>query len=303
MRIITKSSIIIVILLNAMICFAQSPFERGYKNGYIEGYMYAGTENGNITTITPIPPLPPLPTIRESTYNYQDGYNRGYIDGYKSFSSNYNNNASSYAGGKMLHRYPKYQAPDVNLLATILMTQARMGRSGNQSQKYYYNPRPSRQDIRCFIIDLSYVGGSLRGPHINMIATLPCIGEYLQLGFGVGFSYIYNWLPEYPIMMEESIDLYSVPLFLDIRSYFLKTRVSPFVSQKLGYAIMWEKDIFAPGIYSDSSVGIRCLTKKNRAINIAAGYTIQKTGEVQINRNARMDDWLMGWNVKLGFEL
>lgn len=64
-------------LFFSLLAFSQeSNFDRGYKDGYKEGYCYQ-----EFGCIAPIPPIPPLPTINESSKSYKDGYNRGFLAG------------------------------------------------------------------------------------------------------------------------------------------------------------------------------------------------------------------------------
>lgn len=60
--------------LLTFVAFGQTnDYERGFKNGYKEGYCY-----NDYGCISPIPPITPLPLVGESYNDYQDGYNRGF---------------------------------------------------------------------------------------------------------------------------------------------------------------------------------------------------------------------------------
>lgn len=77
-----------------------------------------------------------------------------------------------------------------------------------------------------------------------------------------------DWEPKkkdwvwYPSYAENPDDLISLPLFVDMRSYFLKKRFSPFIAQKVGYAFVLGRDYNISGFYSDTSVGFRFFNKK-----------------------------------------
>lgn len=313
MKRIVSVLLFIIFVVNISVCMAQDPFGRGYQNGYKAGYAYAGTENGEITTWVPLIPMAPLPSIRESSFSYQDGYNRGYIDGYKAYFDK-TGSAPSVAGGKMLHEYPDVPTMDANkLLQLIIAAQANQNNwyrsrgETNRYAQYYYNPSLPR-NTRMYMLDLSYGIGQIQGPTANITFSFNCVEEYLKIGFGFGFSYLYDWIPENVYDEFEPINMYSVPAFLDIRSYFLKTRISPFYAQRIGYAFLFTKDysdsgyIFSPGFYSDSSLGIRCLTKGLCAISLSTGYTFQRTSEESLGLYNHMDKWLKGFNFKVSIE-
>jgi len=74
-----KAFFISVFLLTVMVLHAQSAFERGYVQGFKEGYCY----REKIGCLPPLSPIPPLPAPHESPNSYTDGYNRGFVDGRK----------------------------------------------------------------------------------------------------------------------------------------------------------------------------------------------------------------------------
>lgn len=73
MKKILLFSLLIISLLD---CFAQNNYDRGFQNGYKEGYCY-----NDLTCIPPVPPITPIPLIGENSNSYQDGYNRGFKKG------------------------------------------------------------------------------------------------------------------------------------------------------------------------------------------------------------------------------
>lgn len=312
-----RLSMLTVFLLICVSVFSQSSFNKGFKKGYVDGYMYAAFENNDLNVIKPIPPIPPLPSIYESINSWKNGYDRGYITGYKSYNSAGSSKNPSAAGNQILRTYPKYNAPDLDLLMAIAMAQAQ-NKSSN-AKRYYYRPnyyRPNSYIVknRVFYIDFFYSMSGISGPGCNLILDFPIVDDYFLLGIGLGVVYDKNWQPKEKSSSWNSVDikntenLVSMPFFLDMRSYLLKTRLSPFVAQKIGCAIVFGREgrdigsIF--GLYSDTSLGIRFLTKKGRGISLSAGYTIQKTKDTYKRRGyIPMDDWTSSINLKLGFEI
>ena len=122
-------------LLICVNVFSQTPFNKGFREGYVDGYMYAAFENNDLNAIKPIPPIPPLPSIHESINSWRNGYDRGYIAGYKSYDSAGSSKNPSAAGNQILRTYPKYNAPDLDLLMAIAMAQAQVI-AGNRSRRY-----------------------------------------------------------------------------------------------------------------------------------------------------------------------
>jgi len=66
---------LLIILMLTMVSMTTD-FERGYEDGWEEGYCYQ-IEN----CIAPYAPYAPLPNMQEDDDSYSDGYNRGFVDG------------------------------------------------------------------------------------------------------------------------------------------------------------------------------------------------------------------------------
>jgi len=64
-------------LLFITIASAQSPFDKGYEKGWIDGVCYDQPFN----CMPGIIPIPPLPSLYEDNNSYKDGYLRGFTDG------------------------------------------------------------------------------------------------------------------------------------------------------------------------------------------------------------------------------
>lgn len=67
------------ILIGCLI-FGQTNFEKGFKEGFNNGYCYS-KKTSPYNCYPPLPPFTPLPQINENSNSYQDGYNRGFIYG------------------------------------------------------------------------------------------------------------------------------------------------------------------------------------------------------------------------------
>lgn len=89
-----KQIITLTLLLLTLMVFGQySSYDRGFKNGYSEGYCY-----NDFGCIAPIAPITPLPLIGESNENYQDGYNRGFKRGLEDKQTKKSNSGSGNKG-------------------------------------------------------------------------------------------------------------------------------------------------------------------------------------------------------------
>ncbi len=75
-------------LLIVNIGFAQSKFDKGFNDGYNNGYC----QDQGIGCLSPIPPIAPIPKIGENLDSYIDGYNRGFKTGLNDRINNDKNN-------------------------------------------------------------------------------------------------------------------------------------------------------------------------------------------------------------------
>lgn len=103
----------LTLLLIIVVAFAQSNYDRGFKNGYKEGYCY-----NDFACIAPIAPITPIPNIGESNDNYQDGYNRGFKIGLENKQKSKSSNSENYNSSASNRRpyMPKYVSPDFDVL-------------------------------------------------------------------------------------------------------------------------------------------------------------------------------------------
>jgi len=119
----------LILFFFALVAFGQSDYDRGFKNGYKEGYCY-----NDFGCIAPIPPITPIPLIGESYDNYQDGYNRGFKRGLEDKQAAKKPNSGGYQSGQGTNTQQQYQntyvAPDYSLLLKALeMRQAQYERN------------------------------------------------------------------------------------------------------------------------------------------------------------------------------
>lgn len=87
-----KKLILILVCFIGYIGFSQTNYNKGFEDGYKEGWCYGK----GIGCIPPIPPIPPIPRIGEDFENYQDGYNRGFQEGLDDGRKNQDSNGRSY---------------------------------------------------------------------------------------------------------------------------------------------------------------------------------------------------------------
>ena len=109
------------LLFVTIVALGQNNYDRGFKNGYKEGYSY-----NDISCVAPVPPITPIPLIGESSDNYQDGYNRGFKTGLenkqakKTNSGDYQTNSDSRQQGGQGPYLPKYSSLDYGVLMNAL---------------------------------------------------------------------------------------------------------------------------------------------------------------------------------------
>lgn len=113
-----KTNATLILLLLTFVAFGQyKDYDRGFKNGFKEGYCY-----NDYGCISPIAPITPIPLVGESNDNYQDGYNRGFKWGLEDKQSK-KSNSGGYKSGQgtsipsNLQQYKStYVSPDYSLL-------------------------------------------------------------------------------------------------------------------------------------------------------------------------------------------
>ena len=87
-----KKLILILVCFIGYIGFSQTNYDKGFEDGYKEGWCYGK----GIGCIPPIPPIAPIPRIGEDFESFQDGYNRGFQMGLDDGRKNQDSNGRSY---------------------------------------------------------------------------------------------------------------------------------------------------------------------------------------------------------------
>jgi hypothetical protein len=118
-----------IFILLTVVAFGQfNDYDRGFQNGYKEGYCY-----NDFGCIAPIPPITPIPQIGESNDSYQDGYNRGFKRGLEDKRAS-KSKSGGYQSGNKTNSQQQYQSTYVSpnydlLIKTLEMKQARYERN------------------------------------------------------------------------------------------------------------------------------------------------------------------------------
>lgn len=112
--------LIISLFIGKTSLIAQTNFDRGFKEGFKNGFCYSPKSSGYCNL--PITPLPPIPHVNESKDNYQDGYNRGFMKGQKLMDLKYNFTIDNIELENELVRFNNYIAQNpVNAMVRVGM--------------------------------------------------------------------------------------------------------------------------------------------------------------------------------------
>jgi hypothetical protein len=110
------------------------------------------------------------------------------------------------------------------------------------------------------------IGGNLPMFSLNIINAYQ-FNPYFALGAGVGVD-------------VSSQKIYEVPVTMDMRAYFTKTRVAPFFAMGLGYNLQVSSSpfdnstLFSHGMVFNPSFGARIAINKKVALSLALGYKL-----------------------------
>ena len=126
-----KTISILTFLFHSIIAFGQyNDYDRGFKNGYKEGYCY-----NEFGCIAPIPPITPIPLIGERNDSYQDGYNRGFKKGLEDKQSK-KSNSGGYKGGQgTFAPQQQYQGSYFPAEYSLLIEAAEMHKAQNEKNE------------------------------------------------------------------------------------------------------------------------------------------------------------------------
>ena len=117
------------------------------------------------------------------------------------------------------------------------------------------------------------LGISLKGNN-DYLFGIQTINGYLinpKINIGVGVG----------IQSVGGSSFYYIPLFADFRTYFLKSKSTPFFSTGLGYSFSTDKakgsGVNEGGVFINPSFGGKFFISNKTAINISVGYLYQQT--------------------------
>ena len=97
---------------------------------------------------------------------------------------------------------------------------------------------------------------------------------YFFLGLGAGIHFYTGYTDENDKYQSfDEVDI-AVPIFANIRSHFIDSKVSPFIDMKLGYSV---HEI--TGTYFSPSIGCRFAKGSRSAFWVSMGYTLQQSRE------------------------
>ena len=132
---------------------------------------------------------------------------------------------------------------------------------------------------------------------------------YFFVGAGVGSHFMEKYATKgMDIALDERDSKVSIPLFVDFRSRFTKTKFAPFADLKLGYFVT-----NSDGFYGNLAIGCRMALKGNMAVSLSIGYTMEKLAfetfdrftnpghNMNYSRDTRKLD-CEGISIKAGFE-
>ncbi len=134
------------------------------------------------------------------------------------------------------------------------------------------------------------------------------VNPYFFIGAGVGFHFMPKYETKGMYIAHDTRDSkVSIPLFVDFRGTFTKTKLAPFIDIKLGHFVT-----NGDGFYASASAGCRLKTIEKQAISISIGYTFEKlefetfdrftsSSSMSYTRDASNDD-TEGISIKLGYE-
>lgn len=140
------------------------------------------------------------------------------------------------------------------LFTALLVASVSMATAA-QSRSSHAHPRGYRG-----FADVGYTIGLEGGDKVEFSTSHGFqICPYFFMGAGAAINYHFDG------------DLFEIPLFLDLRSDFLKSKVTPFVDFKAGYTLY-----DANGFYMNPSLGLRIAIGRHAGLNICVGYEMQK---------------------------
>lgn len=120
--------------------------------------------------------------------------------------------------------------------------------------------------------DMGLTGGDYGSLEWSTTHGCQIIPARLFVGAGIGIQYFGDW--DY----SDNFATYGIPLYVDVRSNLLTSKISPFFDFKLGYAGLSGDNVsFGDGgIYVSPSIGVSFRFNRKFGLNVLTGYTYQK---------------------------
>ena len=157
-------------------------------------------------------------------------------------------------------------------------------------KQYNNNPTYDKTGYKGFIDFGGVIGIGNRGDGAIAVSTTHGyqFNPYFFFGAGIGIEYHMNW------------ETFFIPVFADIKTYFLNKNISPFLGLKAGYSVYDGK-----GCYINPHIGATLSSSPRFGMNLTIGYNMQKA---KINdrpkniKNYKDNMAINGISIKLGFE-
>ena len=114
------------------------------------------------------------------------------------------------------------------------------------------------------------------------------VNPFFFFGLGVGIDYHFDYKTVF------------MPFYLDLRTYFINRRISPFLDAKIGYS-----PIDGTGLYFTPSLGVSFGVANKCALNLSVGYNMQRTEMYTYYYSGSRyysNELLHGLSFKLGVE-
>lgn len=154
----------------------------------------------------------------------------------------------------------------------------------------------SRKGYRGFVDIGGAVGVGDYGDGVFAVSTSHGyqFNPYIFVGAGIGVDYHFDY------------ETMFLPIFADLRGYFIDGRITPFVGIKIGYS-----PVDGTGLYFNPSVGASFGISRKLALNISIGYNLQRAEMYNIYYNYSYytgysyyysDETIGAITFKVGFE-
>lgn len=181
----------------------------------------------------------------------------------------------------------KIETADKSLLVfdfdeVILLTREPItSENGNDSRNNSYKKTNGHIEVGYVFNNLT---SELNSFSLN-VSTQHNFGHHFSLGGGVGFRKI------------SEIDGYYMPFFLDLKSHFLKTKVTPLANLKIGYSFAPQNSFNRVGYMVNPNIGVNFKLDRTSSLFLNFGYEFQN---FEVGENLYEDVLLEGYKVSFG---